>query len=194
MGWAAMRRVIALLGGIVFVFAATSGAAAELPASLSGTVQLTAIGLLPHSNADGQLRRASARADDRDALSGFRTEVEAFEEAVEIGGTPLGLKTGRVMLSGLYEFSSGGWRMKPYIGAGVGVMDVNARLLTHEESTLLGDLQFKGGVNFNFTQKLLGKLEWRWSHGSKPTFAFAGIPTKFQLKRGGFLLGFNYKL
>ncbi len=109
--------------------------------------------------------------------------------------TPVGnLKATRLMLSGLYEFSSGGWRLKPYVGAGVGVIDVSARLLGHEQTSIVPDIQFKGGVKFNITQKLLGSFEWRWSHGSKPTFALGGIPTKFQLKRGGFLIGVNYKL
>ena len=194
-----MRTVLAIAGA---TFIATIGtAAAEAAASFTetvGAVQLTSVNLLAHSDVDGQLRKESARAGDRELTSGFRTEVETIEETLDIPGvgiTPAGnLKATRVMLSGLYEFRSGGWRMSPYIGAGFGVMDVNARLLGHEETALMSDIQFKGGVNFNFTQKLLGKLEWRWSHGSKPTFAFAGIPTKFQLKRGGFLLGVNYKL
>jgi opacity protein-like surface antigen len=194
-----MRRVLAIAGALVFGTVGTAWA--DSVGSLGetvGAVQLTSLSLLPHSSADGQLRKASARADDPEATSGFRTEVEAIEETLDIPGiglTPAGnLKATRLMLSGLYELRGGGWRMSPYIGAGFGVMDVNSRLLGHEESSLMSDIQFKGGVNFNFTQKLLGRLEWRWSQGSKPTFAFAGVPTKFQLKRGGFLLGFNYKL
>jgi opacity protein-like surface antigen len=198
-GWAAsMRRVLAIAGT---VFSCTIGTAWADPAlSFSetvGTVQLTSLNLLAHSDADGQLRKESARAGDQESSGGFRAEIEAIEESLDISGvgvTPLGLRASRLMLSGLYEFSSGGWRMKPYVGAGFGVLDVNSRLLTGEESALMTDIQFKGGLNFNFTQKLLGRLEWRWSQGSKPTFAFAGVPTKFQLKRGGFVVGFNYKL
>ena len=98
------------------------------------------------------------------------------------------------MLSGLYELDGGAWRLKPFVGAGIGVIDVSSRLLGQEQTEFATDVQFKGGVNFNITQKLLGSFEWRWSHGSKPTFALGGVPTKFQLKRGGFLLGVNYKL
>jgi hypothetical protein len=192
-----MRRVLAFVGAMTFVMLGTAAAEAASFNGAIGTLQLTSGSLLGHSNTDGELRKESARAGDRIWSGGFRTELEAFEESLDLSGvgvTPVGLRASRLMLSGLYEFSSGAWRMKPYVGAGFGVMDVNARLLSHEETMILGDIQFKGGVNFNFTQKLLGKLEWRWSHGSKPTFAFAGIPTKFQLKRGGFLVGVNYKL
>jgi opacity protein-like surface antigen len=193
-----MRRVLAIAGA--FVFGTIGVARADTVASFGGTVgtvELTSLSLLPHSSNDGQLRKESARADDRESTGGFRAELEAIDESLDISGigtTPVGLRASRLMLSGLYEFSSGGWRMKPYVGAGFGVMDVNTRLLTGEDNALMTDIQFKGGVNFNFTQKLLGKFEWRWSHGSKPTFALAGVPTKFQLKRGGFLVGFNYKL
>ena len=180
----------------------TAGAAfaGELPA-FSGTgttVALTPAWLLPHSSADGQLSKESARAGDHVSTGGFRTEIEAIDEAVAIPGTgmtPVGsLRAQRVMLSGLYELDGGAWRLKPFVGAGIGIIDVSTRLLGQEQTEFATDVQFKGGLNFDITQKLLGKFEWRWSHGSKPTFAFAGVPTKFQLKRGGFLIGVNYKL
>ena len=194
-----MRGELVLAG--VLLFSTIGVASADPLAGFSTTVpmvQLTSAYALPHSDADALLRKESARADDRDS-SGFRTEVEAFEASVDIptglGTTPAGnLKATRLMLSGLYEFRSGGWRIKPYVGAGFGVIDLNTRLLGHQENALMADIQFKGGLNYNITQKLLGSFEWRWSHGSKPTFALAGIPTKFPLKRGGFLLGVNYKL
>ena len=72
------------------------------------------------------------------------------------------------MVSGLYELDGGAWRLKPFVGAGFGVMDVSTILLGREQISLATDVQFKGGVNFNITQKLLGSFEWRWSHGSKP--------------------------
>ena len=83
---------------------------------------------------------------------------------------------------------------QPFVGAGFGVMDISTILLGHEQQSFATDVQFKSGLNFNITQKLLGSFEWRWSQGSKPTFALAGVPTKFQLKRGGFMLGMNWKL
>ncbi len=106
--------------------------------------------------------------------------------------TPAGtIKAKRLMLSGLYELSGRAWRLKPYVGAGIGVIDSTSQLLGQQENAIIPDVQFKGGVKYNITQKLLSSLEWRWSHDSEPTF---GIPTKFPLKRDGFLVGVSYKL
>jgi opacity protein-like surface antigen len=197
-GTGRMYRILALVGAVFF---GTIGVAcAETAAPLSGTtaISLAPAWLLPHSGNDGQLSKESARSGDRLSTGGFRTEVEAINESVAIPGqgmTPVGsLSATRVMVSGLYELDGGAWRLKPFVGAGFGVMDVSTILLGHEQQSLATDVQFKGGVNFNITQKLLGSFEWRWSHGSKPTFALGGVPTKFQLKRGGFLIGVNYKL
>ena len=194
-----MHRILAIVGA---VFLGTIGVArAESVASFSepsAAIELTPAWLLPYSGNDGPLSKESARSVDRNSTGGFRTEVEAINESIAIPGqgiTPVGsLSATRVMVSGLYELDGGAWRLKPFVGAGFGVMDVNTILLGREQTSLATDVQFKGGVNFNITQKLLGSFEWRWSHGSKPTFALGGIPTKFQLKRGGFLLGVNYKL
>ena len=199
MGRAAMCRVLALVGAILI---GTIGvASAETGANhfeSATTTRLNLDSLLSHSGADGELSKESARSGDRVSSGGFRTELEAIQESVAIPGegmTPVGsLRATRVMLSGLYEVDGGAWRLKPFVGAGIGVMDISTRLLGREQSSLATDVQFKGGVNINITQKLLGSFEWRWSHGSKPSFALAGVPTKFQLKRGGFLLGVNYKL
>lgn len=194
-----MRWVLAFVGALILV--STGEALADPGANFLETstpTRLTTASLLPHSGNDEPLSKESARSDDSEATGGFRTEVEVVEANLDIPGaglTPVGnLKATRLMLSGLYEFSSGGWRLKPYIGAGVGVIDVSARLLGHEETSMLTDFQFKGGVKMAITQKIFGSFEWRWSHGSKPTFALGGVPTKFQLKRGGFMLGVNYKL
>jgi opacity protein-like surface antigen len=182
------------VGAVIF---GTVGAALADPATSFSETQLTSARLLQHSSVDGQSGNESARSGDRISIRGFRTEFEAVEASLDIPGpvpTPVGyLKASRLMLSGLYEFNSGAWRLKPYVGAGFGVIDVSARLLGHEETSIIPDFQVKGGVKYNITQKLFGSLEWRWSHGSKPTFAFAGVPAKFQLKRGGFLIGVNYR-
>ena len=198
MGRAAMHRILALVGA---VFLGTIGVAnAETIAPFSGTttITLTPAWLLPHSDNDGQLSKESARSSDRMSTGGFRTEFEAITEATVIPGqgiTPVGnVSATRVMVSGLYELDGGAWRLKPFVGAGFGVMDISTILLGHEEQSFATDVQFKSGLNFNITQKLLGSFEWRWSQGSKPTFALGGVPTKFQLKRGGFMLGMNWKL
>ena len=193
-----MRRVLALAGTILF--STFGGAYADEVPAFSGPTKIgvTPAWLLPASSADGQLSKESARSGDQESTGGFRTEIEAIDEAVAIPGqgmTPVGsLRAQRVVLSGLYELNGGAWRLKPFVGAGIGLIDISTILLGHEQIEFATDIQFKSGVNFNITQKLLGSFEWRWSHGSKPTFAFAGVPTKFQLKRGGFMLGVNYKL
>jgi opacity protein-like surface antigen len=194
-----MRRVLAFAGALISSM--TGEALADPGANFletSTTTRLTTASLLPHSSTDEQLSKESARSGDPEEKGGFRTELEAIEANLDIPGaglTPVGnVKATRLMLSGLYEFSSGGWRLKPYVGAGVGVIDFSARLLGHEEETIIPDFQFKSGVKMAITQKIFGSFEWRWSHGSKPSFALGGVPTKFQLKRGGFMLGVNWKL
>jgi opacity protein-like surface antigen len=183
------------------MFGTIAAANAEPTAGVSNSihaVQPAASLALPHSDADGQLRKESARADDTTPTGGFRAEVEAVASSLNIPGlgmTPVGnLEATRLMLNGLYEVSGGGWRMKPYLGAGFGVIDINARLLGHEETTLFTDFQVKGGVNYNITQQLFGRLEYRWSQGEKPSLGIAGVPAKFQLKSGGFRIGLNYRL
>ena len=193
-----MRILLAIAGAIAF---GAIGVAHADPIVASSeplpAVELSSL-LLPHSSADGQLRKESARSNDAQSGGGFRAEFEAIEERLAIPGigmTPIGdLKATRLMLSGLYELDRGAWRLKPYVGAGIGVIDVSQRLLGHEQTTILPDFQFKGGVKYSITQKLFGSLEWRWSHGSKPTFALAGVPTKFLLKGEGFLVGVTYRL
>lgn len=193
-----MRRILAFVGAVFFGTIGIASAETVAPLSDAIAIEVTPAWLLPHSGNDGQLSKESARSSDRASSGGFRTEVEAITESVAIPGqgmTPVGdLSASRVMVSGLYELDGGAWRLKPFVGAGIGLMDVSTRLLGHWQQSFATDVQFKSGLNFNITQKLLGSFEWRWSHGSKPTFAFAGVPTKFQLKRGGFLLGVNYKL
>ena len=194
-----MRWVLAFVGALIL---STTGEALADPGAnifeISTTTRLTTASLLPHSSNDEQLSKESARSRDSEANGGFRTEVEVVEANLDIPGaglTPVGnLKATRLMLSALYEFGRGAWRLKPYVGAGVGVIDMSARLLGHEETSITSDFQFKSGVKMAITQKILGSFEWRWSHGSEPTFASGGVPTKFQLKRGGFMLGLNYRL
>ena len=57
----------------------------------------------------------------------------------------------------------------------------------------MGAYQFQGGLNLGFTQKLMGSLQYQWTMGSKPRFSLAGIPTKLEVNRHGFVVGVNYK-
>jgi len=130
--------------------------------------------------------------------NGFKTEIERLNYGALIPGvspTPAGgVRSTTLMMNGLYEFSSGGWRLKPYVGVGLGTTDFSARLLGTGDSSFIPTYQLKGGVNYSINQKLLGKFEYRWSQGQKPSIGIEGLPAKFQLKSGGFLVGLNYRL
>ena len=129
--------------------------------------------------------------------NGFRTEVESFSSSAAFDrhgdAAGAGLSTTTVMLNGLYEFNGDGWHMKPYVGAGFGMIDVNQRILGANGNDWSTAYQVRGGVTLGLSQKLLGSLEYRWTMGSKPHFSLAGIPTKLEVDRHGFVLGFNYK-
>src|SRR5262245_56039097 len=107
--------LILLTTGVAFADPVTSFPPSFPPSF--GTVELKSLLALPHSSADEQLRKESARAGDRQSSGGFRTEFETIQASLDIPGaglTPVGnLKATRLMLSGLYEFSSGGWRLRP---------------------------------------------------------------------------------
>jgi len=130
--------------------------------------------------------------------NGFKTEIQGLTTLapnepfanLPAGG---GLAATSVMLKGMYEFSDGAYRMSPYIGAGFGVANANAHILGATSNEWTGTYQFQGGLNLGFTQKLMGSLEYRWTMGSKPHFSLAGIPTKLEVSRHGFVIGVNYK-
>lgn len=129
--------------------------------------------------------------------NGFRTEVESFasfaaSDHINSGAGP-SLSTTTVMLNGLYELTDGVWHMKPYVGAGFGMIDVNQQILGVSGNDWATAYQVRGGVTLGLSQKLLGSLEYRWTMGTKPHFSLAGIPTKLEVDRHGFVLGFNYK-
>ena len=129
--------------------------------------------------------------------NGFRTEVESFASYAASdhlnSGAGASLSSTTVMLNGMYEFTDGVWRMKPYVGAGFGMIDVNQTILGVSGNDWATAYQVRGGVQLGLSQKLLGSLEYRWTMGSKPHFSLAGIPTKLEVDRHGFVLGFNYK-
>jgi opacity protein-like surface antigen len=133
-----------------------------------------------------------------DLGNGFKTEIEGLSSSVastRFGGLAAGgtLTGARVTLNGMYEFRDGEWRVKPFLGAGFGMIDVNEHVLGVRQNDWSGAYQLRGGVTLGFTQKLLGSLEYQWAMGSKPHFSLAGIPTKLEVDRHGFVLGINYK-
>jgi len=143
--------------------------------------------------------RSSATAYGYDLGNGFKTEIQgltaraASEYLSNLPSGGSGIAATSIMLKGMYEFSDGAWRMSPYVGAGFGVVDVNARVLGATNNAWVSAYQVQGGINLGFTQKLIGSLEYRWTMGSKPNFSLAGLPTKLEVSRHGFMIGFNYK-
>ena len=133
-----------------------------------------------------------------DLGSGFKTEIEGLTSsaaATRLGGLAASgnLTSTRVTLKGMYEFRDGEWRVKPFVGAGFGMIDVNEHVLGLARDDWASAYQLRGGVTLGFNQKLLGSLEYQWAMGSKPHFSLAGIPTKLEVDRHGFVLGINYK-
>ena len=195
-----MRRVFALAGAVTYL---TIGSAFADPAGTAVSSE-DALGVVPgfglaHADGDSaQSGDATSGARSYAFGNGFKTEIERLNYSAIIPGfsaTPAGgVRSTTLMLNGLYEFSSGGWRLKPYIGVGFGTTDFSARLLGVGDSSFIPTFQLKGGVNYSINQKLLGKFEYRYSQGSKPSIGIEGLPAKFQLKSGGFLVGLNYRL
>ena len=73
------------------------------------------------------------------------------------------------------------------------MIGLNQRILGISGSDWVSAYQLRGGVTLGFNQKLLGSLGYQWSMGSKPHLSLAGIPTKVEIDRHGFVLGINYK-
>jgi opacity protein-like surface antigen len=195
-----MRRVFAFAGAVTYltIGSAFADSAVSYAGSQDGLGLAPGLGLARSETDPAPTASAGARSRGSDFTSGFRTEIERLDYSAAIpgvSGTPAGgVRSTSLMLNGLYEFSNGGWRLKPYIGVGFGTTDFSARLLGIADSSFIPTYQVKGGVNYNISQKLLGKLEYRWSQGNAPSLGISGVPAKFQLKRGGFLVGLNYRL
>ena len=144
-------------------------------------------------------RNSFGTAYGYDLGNGFKTEIQGLTARAASGhltNLPAGggdIAATSIMLKGMYEFSNGAWRMGPYVGAGLGVVDANARILGATNNDWVSAYQLQGGINLGFTQKLAGSLEYRWTMGSKPHFSLAGIPAKLEVNRHGFVVGMNYK-
>lgn len=142
--------------------------------------------------------RAYATAVGFDLGNGFKTEIQgltartANEHLANLPIAGSGIAATSVRLKGMYELSDGAWHMSPYVGAGFGMVNANAGVLG-VTNDWVSAYQVQGGINLGFTQKLIGSLEYRWTMGSKPHFSLAGLPTKLEVSRHGFVIGFNYK-
>jgi opacity protein-like surface antigen len=125
---------------------------------------------------------------------GFKTEIEELHTDATPSRNLLstaGLSTNRLMLNGTYEFSDGSWRLTPYVGAAVEMVDGSEWLLNSSPYRVTA-YELRGGVTLGLTQKLLGGLEYRWTNGSKPYLSLAGIPAKLQVDNHKVRLGVNY--
>jgi len=134
----------------------------------------------------------------QDFGNGFKVEIEKLTYDTALPGASGiasgGVRTTGSVLSGLYEFGNDGWQLTPYVGVALGVADPTAGLLGSDDRFLLPGFQLRGGVDYSITQKLFGKLEYRWSQGNKPSLGIEGVPADFQLRKGGFRVGLNYHL
>jgi opacity protein-like surface antigen len=153
------------------------------------------------ANSGAELLRTGQFFSDaygHDFGNGFKVEIERLTYDTGLPGASRiatgGVRTTGSVLSGLYEFRNDGWLLKPYVGVGLGVADPTAGLLVSDDRFLLPGFQLRGGVDYSITQKLFGKLEYRWSQGNKPSLGVEGIPADFQLRKGGFRVGLNYRL
>jgi opacity protein-like surface antigen len=143
--------------------------------------------------------RSYGTAVGYDLGNGFKTEIQGLTARtandhlanLPIGGSDIAATS--VRLKGMYELSDGAWHMSPYVGAGFGMVNANAGVLGATSNAWVSAYQVQGGINLGFTQRLIGSLEYRWTMGSKPNFSLAGLPTKFEVSRHGFSIGFNYK-
>ena len=195
-----MRRVFAFAGAVTYltIGSAFADSAVTYAESQGGLGLAPGLGIARSDTESAPIGNAGGRARGNDFANGFKTEIERLDYSAAFPGvseTPAGgVRSTTLMLNGLYEFSNGGWRLKPYVGVGFGTTDFTSRLLGVADSSFIPTYQVKGGVNYNISQKLLGKLEYRWSQGSAPSLGLSGMPAKFQLKHGGFLVGLNYRL
>src|SRR5258705_8307362 len=181
-----MRRIFAIAGALSLTI---GHAFAETPGNYTNVQDDLALvsGLgIGRSDIEARTGAAASGVHGYDFGNGFRTEIERREYSAAFPGlsqTPAGgVRATTLMLNGLYEFSNGGWRLKPYVGVGFGTTDFSARLLGVTENSFTPTYQVKGGVNYNISAKLLGRMEYNWSQGNVPSLGLAGIPAKFKLK------------
>jgi len=195
--WWLIGAALSFLAGTAS--AQTSGSSyvnADNPVLLPPAVTLAQ----PNSSQIASLEsRSFGTAYGYDLGNGFKTEIQGLTARAaneHLTNLPAGggdIAATSIMLKGMYEFSGGAWHMSPYVGAGFGVVDANARILGATNNDWVSAYQVQGGINLGFTQKLAGSLEYRWTMGSKPHFSLAGIPAKLEVNRHGFVVGMNYK-
>ena len=125
--------------------------------------------------------------------NGFKTEIEGVTTRApseHFANLPAGggIVATSVMLNGMYEFSDGAWHMSPYVGAGFGMVEANARAPLANNGAWVGAYQVRGGVSLGFTERLIASLEYRWAIASSPLFSLANI----EVSRHSLFMGLRY--
>jgi hypothetical protein len=85
--------------------------------------------------------------------NGFKTEIEEVATGApseHFANLPAGggIVATSVMLNGMYEFSDGAWHMSPYVGAGLAMVEANARAPLANNGAWVGAYQVRGGVPY----------------------------------------------
>ena len=194
--WWLTGAALSLLAGTASAQTSGSYIDADTPAVLPPVASLAQLDVT--QTASLQPRSTFGTAFGYNLGNGFKTEIQGLTTRTSnenFANLPAGggIAATSVMLKGMYEFSGGSYRVSPYIGAGFGLANANAHILGATRNEWMGAYQFQGGLNLGFTQKLMGSLQYQWTMGSKPRFSLAGIPTKLEVNRHGFVVGVNYK-
>ncbi len=195
--WWLTGAALSILAGPVSAQTSGSYVNADAPIVPSSVIALSQLDITQTASLES--RSAFGSAYGYDLGNGFKTEIQGLtartstERLTNLPAGNGGITASSFMLKGMYEFSDGAWHMSPYVGAGFGVVNANAGVLGATRNEWIGSYQVGGGLNLGFTQKLVGSLEYRWTMGQKPNFSLAGLPTKLEVSRHGFVIGFNYK-
>jgi OmpA-OmpF porin, OOP family len=89
------------------------------------------------------------------------------------------------MVNGIFDLPFNFWGLKPYVGAGAGLLSMTLSnvtlggVATVNDTTTVPAVQLMAGVNYNLTPNWSLGLQYRFLNGFNPNFhtaAFAGLP------------------
>ena len=193
-----MWKLLLLAGAVISVTQVQAAETVYVPQVEPEEIRLTLTPTLPTETDIFSAGRSFGTKSDYYLGDGFRMEFENLNSYTDRSGLSDGMggvNNTSMMLRGLYEFDSGrSWRLKPFIGAGFGMVDVNVGIAGLHANDWVSAYQVKGGMNLAFSQKLIGSVGYNWVKGQKPQLLLRGIPAKVEFPDGGFFLGLNYKL
>ncbi len=192
-----MRKLLLTLGVVISVAQAQAAQIVDAPSvepESSGFSFIPTSNLQPDIFSTGRAFGGVSRYQFRNGLTTEFENLNSYTNRAGLSDGAGGVHSSSMMFRGLYEYDQEAWRMKPFIGTGVGMVDVNANLLGVHDSDWVAAYQVKGGVKMAFSQKVMGTFGYNWVKGQKPTLTLRGIPAKVEFPDGGFFLGLNYKL